>query len=172
MDPPCNLIAEIHSVMIYLLRTIPFHRAAAISSLVEEAHHAMDIDEDEGVPLHDLVQAISDIGNNWERVPLKQSEGRFGWEDALAGCLKDVRIDSVVDVCVVADLVQIPLACHSPQFPPITTHINATSFRSRCTNCRSPRFAIWIFSSVITHSPISPHKRVALRSLPYLNTVG
>jgi len=33
-----------------------------------------------------------EVGNNWERVPLRAAEGREGWEEALVGCLTDVRI--------------------------------------------------------------------------------
>ena len=40
--------------------------------------------------VQDLVAAMADVGNNWERVPLKPSEGRQGWEEALIGCMKDV----------------------------------------------------------------------------------
>ena len=43
-----------------------------------------------GVSIDDLIGAMADVGNNWERVPLRHTEGRDGWEDALVGCLKDV----------------------------------------------------------------------------------
>ena len=43
-----------------------------------------------GVKTDELVAAMADYGNNWERVALRHSEGREGWEDALVGCLKDV----------------------------------------------------------------------------------
>jgi hypothetical protein len=33
---------------------------------------------------------VAEVGNNWERVALRHSDGRDGWEDALFGCLKDV----------------------------------------------------------------------------------
>lgn len=33
---------------------------------------------------------MSEVGNNWERVPLRAVEGREGWEEALVGCLTDV----------------------------------------------------------------------------------
>lgn len=45
-----------------------------------------------GVSIDDLIGAMADVGNNWERVPLRHTEGRDGWEDALVGCLKDVGI--------------------------------------------------------------------------------
>lgn len=44
-----------------------------------------------GVSLDELTAAMADVGSNWERVPLRHSEGREGWEDAMLGCLKDVR---------------------------------------------------------------------------------
>lgn len=44
-----------------------------------------------GVSLDNLSAAMADVGSNWERVPLRHSEGREGWEDAMLGCLKDVR---------------------------------------------------------------------------------
>jgi bromodomain adjacent to zinc finger domain protein 1A len=43
-----------------------------------------------GVSVEELVTAMADVGNNWERAPLRASEGREGWEDSLVGCLKDV----------------------------------------------------------------------------------
>ncbi|KLO16987.1 hypothetical protein SCHPADRAFT_887277 [Schizopora paradoxa] len=90
IDPPCGLIAEVHSVLIYLLRTVPFHRGSAANSLWEEWKQEMDVDgEDDEISNQDLLDALQDVGNNWERVPLKHSEGRIGWEEALVGCLKD-----------------------------------------------------------------------------------
>lgn len=96
-DLPCNLLAEIHSVLIYNLRTVPFTRHAAVVSLLEEQNNIMDVDEGSMPSIQMLTEALADVGNNWERVPLKQSDGREGWQDALIGCLKDVstRIASV-----------------------------------------------------------------------------
>ncbi|KAG2023292.1 hypothetical protein CC2G_000962 [Coprinopsis cinerea AmutBmut pab1-1] len=42
-----------------------------------------------GVTIDELTAAMADVGNNWERVPLRFSEGREGWEEAIVGCLKD-----------------------------------------------------------------------------------
>jgi hypothetical protein len=42
-----------------------------------------------GIDFLQLSTALSEVGNNWERVPLRSAEGRDGWEDALVGCLKD-----------------------------------------------------------------------------------
>jgi hypothetical protein len=44
-----------------------------------------------GVSIETLTTAMAEVGNNWERVPLRHAECREGWEDALVGCLKDVR---------------------------------------------------------------------------------
>lgn len=55
--------------------------------LLEEGKGDMDV---LGVSLDSLVAAMADVGNNWERVPLRHAENREGWEDALLGCLKDV----------------------------------------------------------------------------------
>jgi bromodomain adjacent to zinc finger domain protein 1A len=66
---------------------VPFQRHSAIRSMlyVETSRPVF------GVPFQHLSNALSDVGNNWERVPLRSNEGREGWEDALVGCLKDVR---------------------------------------------------------------------------------
>lgn len=89
IDPPCQLLAEIHSTLIYNLRTVPFVRHSAVLSLLRE----VDVEADNvvlGVSLETLTAAMAEVGNNWERVPLRYVEGRDGWEDALLGCLKDV----------------------------------------------------------------------------------
>ncbi|TDL28675.1 hypothetical protein BD410DRAFT_893635 [Rickenella mellea] len=87
-EPPCNLLAEIHSVLIYNLRTLPFERHSAVLSLLNSTNEP-EASQQELPPSKDLVNAMADVGNNWERVPLKHSEGREGWEEALIGCLKD-----------------------------------------------------------------------------------
>ena len=89
-SPPCILIAEVHSTLIYNLRTVPFARHSAMVSLLELKN---DVGEDNrvlGVTLDDLTSAAADVGNNWERAPLRHAEGREGWEESLFGCLKDV----------------------------------------------------------------------------------
>ena len=58
----------------------------------EVEENGQDLQPVFGVKLDDLLAAMADVGNNWERVPLRHAEGREGWEDALVGCLKDVRI--------------------------------------------------------------------------------
>jgi hypothetical protein len=88
------MLAEIHSTLIYNLRTVPFQRHSALVSLLR----LKDLLEDEGkeddkllgISIEELTAAMAEVGNNWERVPLRHSEGRDGWEDAVFGCLKDV----------------------------------------------------------------------------------
>lgn len=90
VDVPCALISEIHSTLIYNLRTVPFNRHSAVVSLLE---HVDSPDPDEpvfGITTSTLIDAVRDIGNNWERAPLRLGEGREGWEESLIGCLKDV----------------------------------------------------------------------------------
>ena len=91
-DPPCNLIAEAHSTLIYNLRTVPFTRHSAVLSLVGLRDKIGKHSEVLGVTLEDLIDAAGDVGNNWERAPLRHAEGRDGWEESLIGCLKDVSI--------------------------------------------------------------------------------
>ena len=92
----CSLLAEVHSTLIYNLRTVGFHRHGALLSLLKrkEEFVASKCEEKKirDVSLDDLIGAMADVGNNWERVPLRPTEGRDGWEEALVGCLKDVGI--------------------------------------------------------------------------------
>ncbi|KAL0580304.1 hypothetical protein V5O48_001721 [Marasmius crinis-equi] len=91
-DLPCPLLAEVHSTLIYNLRTVPFQRHSAVFSLLrykESLDPANSEDKVLGITLDQLTTTMSDIGNNWERVPLRFSETRDGWEEALIGCLKD-----------------------------------------------------------------------------------
>ena len=90
VDPPCNLIAEAHSTLIYNLRTVPFTRHSAVLSLGALKNKIGRHVEVLGVTLEDLIDAVGDVGNNWERAPLRHAEGRDGWEESLIGCLKDV----------------------------------------------------------------------------------
>jgi bromodomain adjacent to zinc finger domain protein 1A len=92
-DPPCPLLAEVHSTLIYNLRTVTFQRHSALVSLLrlkDELGEEGRPTEQFGVSIDDLSAAMADVGNNWERVPLRHTEGREGWEEALLGCLKDV----------------------------------------------------------------------------------
>jgi bromodomain adjacent to zinc finger domain protein 1A len=90
----CSLLAEVHSTLIYNLRTVGFQRHGALLSLLKRKEELVASKHEEqkmwGVSIEDLIDAMADVGNNWERVPLRHTEGRDGWEDALVGCLKDV----------------------------------------------------------------------------------
>ncbi|CAL1696016.1 unnamed protein product [Somion occarium] len=86
---PCPLIAEIHSTLIYNLRTVPFTRFNALISLAHLKQKVGPNDAVLGVSLETLEEGLGDIGNNWERAPLRHIEGRDGWEESLVGCLKD-----------------------------------------------------------------------------------
>ncbi|KAI0001976.1 chromatin remodeling complex protein [Russula vinacea] len=85
-EPPCQLIAEVHSSLIYNLRTVTFQRHSAVMSLMSASD---DVDDDLGITIEELTTAMADVGNNWERTPLRHGEGREGWEESLVGCLKD-----------------------------------------------------------------------------------
>jgi bromodomain adjacent to zinc finger domain protein 1A len=87
IEPPCQLIAEVHSSLVYNLRTVAFQRHSAVGSLMGDSEADGD---DLGVTVEELTTAMADVGNNWERTPLRHSEGREGWEESLVGCLKDV----------------------------------------------------------------------------------
>ncbi|KAI0639320.1 chromatin remodeling complex protein [Trametes polyzona] len=89
VDPPCQLLAEIHATLIYILRTVPFDRHSAIVSLVDRKQEQGGDNEVFGVTVDQLTTAMADVGNNWERAPLRHSDGREGWEESLVGCLKD-----------------------------------------------------------------------------------
>ncbi|RPD82643.1 chromatin remodeling complex protein [Lentinus tigrinus ALCF2SS1-7] len=88
IEPQCQLLAEVHATLIYILRTVPFNRHSAIMSLVQFKDEKGD-DELLGVTIEQLTGAMADIGNNWERAPLRHAEGREGWEESMVGCLKD-----------------------------------------------------------------------------------
>ncbi|KAJ7130061.1 chromatin remodeling complex protein [Mycena crocata] len=92
-ETPCSLLAEVHSTLIYNLRTVQFQRHSALVSLLRlrdsRADEGREDDRLLGVSIDELTAAMAEVGNNWERVPLRHSEGREGWEDALFGCLKD-----------------------------------------------------------------------------------
>ncbi|KAF6766364.1 ATP-utilizing chromatin assembly and remodelling N-terminal-domain-containing protein [Ephemerocybe angulata] len=93
LDLPCPLLAEVHSTLVYNLRTVPFVRHSLLLSLLkskeDREHENLDDDAPYGITMDTLTTAMADVGNNWERVPLRFSEGREGWEEAVVGCLKD-----------------------------------------------------------------------------------
>ncbi|KAA1468659.1 hypothetical protein DENSPDRAFT_857445 [Dentipellis sp. KUC8613] len=89
IEPQCQLLAEIHSTLIYNLRTVTFTRHSALLSLLK-VKNGLDKDEEElGVTIEQLTTVMADVGNNWERAPLRHADGRDGWEESLIGCLKD-----------------------------------------------------------------------------------
>ena len=89
-EPPCQLIAEVHSSLIYNLRTVTFQRHSALVSLMNASEE--EDGDDLGVTVKELTTAMADVGNNWERTPLRHSDAREGWEESLVGCIKDVRL--------------------------------------------------------------------------------
>ncbi|KAI0936246.1 hypothetical protein AcV5_004434 [Taiwanofungus camphoratus] len=89
VDSPCVLLAEVHATLIYNLRTVPFNRHSALLSLMRVKGKSDSDPTVYGVSLSQLTAAMADVGNNWERAPLRHSEGREGWEESLVGCLKD-----------------------------------------------------------------------------------
>lgn len=95
IEPPCALLGEIHSTLIYNLRTVSFTRHSAVLSLLRLQDTLEEEDNRDhrvlGVTVNELAAAMADVGNNWERVPLRHTEMRHGWEEALLGCLKDVK---------------------------------------------------------------------------------
>ncbi|KAI0824248.1 chromatin remodeling complex protein [Trametes gibbosa] len=89
VDPPCQLLAEIHATLIYILRSVGFNRHSAVVSLVDLKQEQGSDNEVFGVTIDQLTAAMADVGNSWERAPLRHAEGREGWEESLVGCLKD-----------------------------------------------------------------------------------
>ena len=71
-----------------MCRGLTSHRHSAVISLLELKNTEME--EDGVISVDSLVDAMADFGNGWERMSLRASEGREGWEEALVGCLKDV----------------------------------------------------------------------------------
>ena len=101
LDPSCPLLEEIHTALIYNLRTVSFTRHSALLSLLRLKEIAEEEDQESlevlGISIDELTTAMAEVGNNWERVPLRHTEGREGWEEALVGCLKDVSSPSSED---------------------------------------------------------------------------
>jgi bromodomain adjacent to zinc finger domain protein 1A len=85
LEPPCTLLGEIHSTLVYILRTVPSNKELGIESLQASPQRPTY-----GISVEDLLTALEATGSNWERVPLRATEGRRGWEEAMIGCLKSV----------------------------------------------------------------------------------
>jgi len=85
---PCLLIAEVHVALMGVLRNLYGQKTQpALVSLMQEDDSEADL-----VPVQDLLTRMEPFGQMWDKTPPKTSDGRVGWEDALIGCLKDVRI--------------------------------------------------------------------------------
>lgn len=98
VDLPCSLITELHVSLLNVLKEKPPNTPAAVGSLMRLREHpqtqagseAWDGEGDREVTIDQLLKALSDVGNGWERRALKEKDGRKGWEEALVGCIKDV----------------------------------------------------------------------------------
>jgi hypothetical protein len=100
------------------LRTVPFLRHSAVVSLLH-LKDQIDVEDEKddtvlGVSIETLTTAMAEVGNNWERVPLRHAECREGWEDALVGCLKDVSSD--LHTLIIINIESV-IACHLDEFP-------------------------------------------------------
>lgn len=87
-----------HATLIYNLRTVPFNRHSAILSLIPVKDK---LEPTHGVTAEQLTAAMADVGNNWERAPLRHADGREGWEESLVGCLKDVCFNNILLLAIV-----------------------------------------------------------------------
>ncbi|KAL4243588.1 WAC domain-containing protein [Abortiporus biennis] len=88
-EPRCTLLAEIHSTLIYNLRTVPSPHIDALQSLEDLEETVGEDDLYMGINISTLSETMADVGSNWERAPLRHNEGRDGWEKSLVGCMKD-----------------------------------------------------------------------------------
>ena len=114
---PCGLIAEIHSILIYNLRTVPCNRFSLLYSLGQLEEKVGPEDTVLGLSLEKLDESLTDIGNNWERAPLRPGETRDGWEESLIGCLKDVGFYQPVTE---ASRLTFSVACHTRELPSLS----------------------------------------------------
>lgn len=108
-DLPCPLLAEIHSNLIYNLRTVACTRHSATLSLFRLKQTLGPNHQVYGITIEDLLNAMDEVGNNWERVPLRHAEGREGWEDALIGCLKDVSVFLTLAFSLLMSIISMPI---------------------------------------------------------------
>jgi hypothetical protein len=89
----------------------------------EESRPEQENDLVLGVSIETLTTAMAEVGNNWERVPLRHAECREGWEDALVGCLKDVRSDHMYWPPLTQSLSQHATLANFPQLREILTRL-------------------------------------------------
>jgi bromodomain adjacent to zinc finger domain protein 1A len=86
------LLAEIHTSLAYNIRQVPNQRNIALSSLYEHQQELYRTRADEADSISDLIDALHEKGNNWERAPLRATNTRDGWEDSMIGLIKDVGV--------------------------------------------------------------------------------
>lgn len=170
LEPPCPLVAEVHSTLIYNLRTVPFSREGAINSLRD--NDSADPSSCLGVSVDQLIEALDEIGNNWERAPLRHAETRSGWEESLIGCLKDASILSLlyaIQLLIVPSstpLLKTSLgyARYSPAYCSLQRHI---LIRFHLLAQRQPRVRIpwrWVFDHFLANVTIPFDRRTRSRS--------
>lgn len=103
-DPPCPMLGEIHSTLVYVLRTVTSQKDTSALSFERESRADEPV---LGVSLDQLRETLDETGNNWERVPLRTSEGREGWEEAMIGCLRCVSPLPFPAAVIISDLVSL-----------------------------------------------------------------
>ncbi|KAJ3753289.1 chromatin remodeling complex protein [Lentinula raphanica] len=91
---PFNHIPGVFESFLMTWNFLVVYGHSAVLSLLQRKEQlgAEGLEDEEylGVNTDQLSAAMSDTGNNWERVPLRHAEGREGREEeALIGCLKD-----------------------------------------------------------------------------------
>jgi bromodomain adjacent to zinc finger domain protein 1A len=85
------LVCEIPSTLVYNLRTGPFIRHSALVSLFRLKEDGYQAEPQFGVAVNKSIAAMADVGNNWERVPLRHGGRIKDLEEAfVSGCMKDV----------------------------------------------------------------------------------
>jgi bromodomain adjacent to zinc finger domain protein 1A len=86
------MVAEIHTCLVYNLRQLPNQRNTASVSLYAQHQDMLRTGTTCGhdITIPDLIHALSDRGVGWERMPLRGSEDRECWVEAIVGFLKDV----------------------------------------------------------------------------------
>ncbi|KAH0838447.1 chromatin remodeling complex protein [Lanmaoa asiatica] len=168
IDPPCSLLCEIHATLIYNLRTVPFNRHSAVLSLLRvkdtlEGEHRIF-----GITIDQLAAAMADVGNNWERVPLRAQDARAGWEDALIGCLKDVG-GATFHILVAKGLLQHATLENFPRLREVLTRLLfAPEPNVESSSCSSSSRVSTPISYSVTSSPgeryhaLPPPDRIAI----------
>jgi hypothetical protein len=112
------------------------------------------MDVDDGVATEALTDALAEIGNNWERQPLRADEGRFGWEEAMVGCIKDVSRIQFSFLNFLVDHAMHLAASNRHFISNVTWSIDEAPFRARntrdfCSGFRLP----WVVDECRCFSP-------------------